>query len=142
MIDYWFPRTTSTKFSRQDVRNSLHSTDADGIEFRSIKRIKRREYSVAGLHYLWHHKRIRYGIVCHGCIDGFSRTVIYLTSSDSNKACTHLESFLLGTMAYRHSLLRVSSKHNIRIERLWQTFKIKLPASIVIYFVTLKHPTA
>ena len=150
-----FLRTTSTKFSRQDVRNSLHRTDADGIKFRSIKRIKRREYSVAGPHHLWHidghHKLIRYGIVCHGCIDGFSRTVIYLTSSDNNKACTHLESFLLGTIAYqvpsrvrgdhggenvliadwmlanvganRHSFLTGSSKHNTRIERLWKDYQ-------------------
>ena len=35
-----------------------------------------------GPHHLWHHdghhKLIKYGLITHGCIDGFSRTIIYL----------------------------------------------------------------
>ena len=42
----------------------------------------RRVYNVPGPHHLWHndghHKLIRYGLVTHGCVDGNTRTIIYL----------------------------------------------------------------
>lgn len=42
----------------------------------------RRVYNVKGPHHLWHndghHKLIRYGLVTHGCVDGNTRTIIYL----------------------------------------------------------------
>lgn len=61
---------------------------------RSIKRVRgqeqqptpsainRRAYNVRGPNYLWHidghHKLIKWRLVTHGCIDGFSRLITYL----------------------------------------------------------------
>lgn len=58
----------------------------------------RRVYNVAGPHHLWHHdghhKLIRYGLITHGCVDGFSRTVIYL----GDDAVLHIEQFIFMSM--------------------------------------------
>lgn len=68
-----------------------------GVEQRKRKRIPRREYRVNGPHHLWHidgnHKLIRYGMVIHGCIDGSTRTIIYLSIKDNNTSATVLDLF-------------------------------------------------
>ena len=42
----------------------------------------RRVYNVPGPHHLrhndGHHKLIRYGLITHGCVDGNTRTIIYI----------------------------------------------------------------
>lgn len=47
---------------------------------------------------LWHidgyHKLIRWKIVIHGAIDGYSRLITYLQASSNNKAETVLSAFL------------------------------------------------
>ena len=54
-------------------------------------------YSVAGPNDLWHndglHKLKHWGIIVHGCIDGFSRTLVYLNCSSNNRADTVLTFF-------------------------------------------------
>ena len=40
-----------------------------------------------------HHKLIRWGLVTHGGIDGYSRTIVYLQCSDNNRAETVLSAF-------------------------------------------------
>ena len=49
---------------------------------------------MAGPHHLWHHdghhKLIRYGLITHGCVDGFSRAVIYLGMLSYVKTCVHV----------------------------------------------------
>lgn len=61
------------------VSASLKRVDAVGNALRKKKAIKRRQYSVKRPNHLWHcdghHKLIRWGIVIHGFIDGFCRTV-------------------------------------------------------------------
>lgn len=115
-------------------------------------RIYRRNYSVPGPNYLWHidgnHKIIRYRMVIHGGIDGFSRLVTYLKCSNNNMAATVFEAFQEATRMYgipsrvrsdkggenvdvwsymtrvrgseRSSYITGSSVHNSRIERLWR----------------------
>ena len=67
---------------RQQLRDSIHRVDPEGILERSHKAIKRVVYRSHGPHHDWHmdgnHKLIRWGIVIHGCIDGCSRNIIYL----------------------------------------------------------------
>lgn len=68
-------------------------------------KLHRREYNVAGPHHLWHmdghHKLIRYGLITHGCIDGNTRTVIYLGLKDSNKSTVVLQLFIEGVREFQ-----------------------------------------
>lgn len=71
------------------VLNILRVLDPDGIERRSRYRLKRRIYTVKGPNFIWHmdgHDRLnRFGFSIHGAIDGFSKKVIWLEVSSSNK---------------------------------------------------------
>lgn len=79
------------------VRELLSYLDPSGVEIRKRKRLRRRQYHNKGPNYLWHvdsyDKLKPYGICINGCIDGFSRHIIWLragsTSSDP-KVCTNL----------------------------------------------------
>lgn len=93
------------------------------------------------------HKLIRWRIVCHGAIDGFSRMIVYMKCSNNNWSSTVYELFLgavdrfglpsrvrsdyggENVLVARHmirhrgerrgSMLTGCSTHNQRIERLW-----------------------
>ena len=138
--------------TRAQLRESMHRVDPEGVAERSRKTIQRRVYSVIGPHHLWHndgnHKLIRYGIVIHGCIDGRTRTIIYVAARDNNSAMTVLRLFedgvrrfqlpsrargdrggenrrvceymILHRGAGRNSYITGTSTHNNRIERLWR----------------------
>ena len=95
-----------------------------------------------------HHKLIRWGMVTHAAIDGFSRLVVYMKCSNNNRAATEYDLFLEATQHYelpsrircdqggenvnvarhmlyhcgeeRRSVLVGSLVHNQRIERLWR----------------------
>ena len=60
--------------------------------------VSRRTYQVPWPNSLWHldghHSLIRWKIVMHGCIDGFSRRIIFLRSNSNNLAETVLDLFL------------------------------------------------
>lgn len=72
------------------VRDLLWYLDPQGMEIRKRKRLRRRQYYSKGPNFLWHmdsyDKLKPYGICINGCIDGFSRQIIWLragpTSSD------------------------------------------------------------
>lgn len=133
-------------------------------------RIYRRAYSVPGPNYLWHidgnHKIIRYNLVIHGGIDGFSRLITYLKCSNNNTASTVLEAFEEATRIYgipsrvrsdkggenvdvwdymtymrgdgRASYITGSSVHNTRIERLWRDVYSSVTSTFAIVFDTME----
>lgn len=72
-------RSKGVKMQRERVRKSMRRNDPIGVELRGRKAIRRRNYVVAGPDALWHmdgyHKLILWGIVIHGLIDGYCRTV-------------------------------------------------------------------
>lgn len=74
-----FIRQFGLRIQRHKIIKSLARVDALGNEVRRYTVIKRRCYKVARPNSLWHmdghHKLIRWGIVIHGIIDGFCRTV-------------------------------------------------------------------
>ncbi|KAL4007073.1 adhesion G-protein coupled receptor G5 [Sarotherodon galilaeus] len=69
-----------------------------------LRRPERRTYQVAGPNSLWHidgnHKLIRWRIVIHGAIDGYSRLVVFLHASNNNRSSTVLSSFIRAVVSY------------------------------------------
>ena len=97
------------------VRLSMKRVDGLGQVLRQRKVIQRKQYRVKQPNTLWHlnghHKLIRWGIVIHGFVDGYSRTVnstswvlqckltsnlqvVALKASTNNRVMTVLELFL------------------------------------------------
>ena len=162
-----FLASTDVRCTRQEIRDCLRRTDPDGILARSNRRIARHQYHIEGPYHLvhidGHHKLIRYGIVTHGCIDGFSRVIMYLVTSNNNRATTQLHNFLQAILIHgapsrvrgdhggensliaqwmiehvgpnRHSFITGSSKHNTRIERLWRDYRDKVSSFYISLFL-------
>ena len=114
--------------------------------------IPRRTYNVTSPNSLWHidghHKLIRWKLVIHGGIDGYSRMIVYLKCSNNNKSEAVLICFNEAMVKFgipnrvrgdrggenikvaewmirqkgtnRGSYIGGSSVHNQRIERLWR----------------------
>ena len=74
--------------SKEDVRMTLVKVDPIGVEIRRNKTIKRRIYQTNGpmdiLHIDGNDKLKRFGFAIHGCIDGFSRKLLWLNVSTTN----------------------------------------------------------
>ena len=83
---------------RARLRASIHRVDPDNTALRRSIVVRRRVYHASGPNAVWNidgnHKLMRWRIVIHGGIDGYSRTVVHLACSDNNTASTVLEQFL------------------------------------------------
>ena len=145
-------RSAGIVVQRERVRESLRRVDPIGVVTRFRATLHRRVYSVHSPNALWHidgyHKLIRWKIVIHGCIDGFSRLILYLKAATNNRATTVLSAFQSAVQEYgipsrvrmdkggenilvsqymierrgagRNSAILGRSVHNQRIERLWR----------------------
>ena len=160
-------RSMGLRVQRERIRESLHRVDPGGIESRIRGVLHRRQYHVECPNALWHidgyHKLIRWRIVIHGGVDGYSRLVTYLKVSNNNCATTAFSAFESGISEYgipsrvrtdkggenveiarymlqhsargpgRGSIITGRSIHNQRIERLWRD----LFAGCIEFFYTL-----
>lgn len=139
------------KVPRAKLCESIHCVDHANTVNRHSSVIKRRIYSTPHPNSVWNlngnHKMIRWKLIIHAGIDGFSRLITYINCANNNLASTVLEQFLKGVSVYglpvsgrtdhggenidvwRHMLLHYhdlscivtsSSVHNKRIERLWR----------------------
>ena len=73
---------------KEDIRVILGILDPEGTAQRRKRRLLRRSYSSKGPDYLWHidsyDKLSRYGVCINGCVDGFSRRVMWLNVYHTN----------------------------------------------------------
>ena len=88
---------------RQAVRRAIHAVDPDGVEERKRKPI-RRVYRNPFPNFVWHidgnHKLVRWRLVIHHAIDGFSRMVVFARCSSNNRAETNHNLFLQAISKY------------------------------------------
>lgn len=93
-----FLRSTGLRVQRYRIRESLMRVDPRGVQMRFRQVLHRRRYNVTMPNSLWHidgyHRLIRWRIVIHGGIDGYSRLPVYLLASNNNRASTVLHCFL------------------------------------------------
>ena len=145
-------RARGIQIQRKKLRESVRRTDPIRRYIRWHEVLSRRTYSVKQSNSLWHidghHSLIRWHMVIHGGIDGYSRMVVYLACSTNNRASTVYTLFKEAIKEYgipshvcsdkggenilvchfmvavrgteRGSHIAGSSVHNQRIERLWR----------------------
>lgn len=87
----------SLVIDRETVRIILKHLDPAGVEHRSRQTFRRRSYYAKGPNYLWHldgyDKLKPFGFPIHGCIDGFSRRILWLNVTHSNNNPRVISSF-------------------------------------------------
>lgn len=146
-------RSKGLRVQRSRVHQSMARLDPGNAALRWGAVVTRRTYLVPWPNSLWHldghHSLIHWGLVVHGCIDGFSRRIMFLHCSPNNLSETVLSLFLDAVEkdglwpsrirvdrgvenvlvcdaivdargAGRGSFIAGPSTHNQRIERLWR----------------------
>eukprot|EP00105_Crassostrea_gigas_P025855 XP_011446570.1 PREDICTED: uncharacterized protein LOC105341643 [Crassostrea gigas] len=140
---------------RNVVYSLMQILDPMGIEVRRKGRLRRRQYFAKGPNYLWHvdsyDKLKPYGLCISGCIDGFSRQIMWLnvyhTSSNPRViagyymetvtellGCPQMVRGDMGTenghiarmqslLSGEESFLYGASMHNQKIESFWCTLR-------------------
>lgn len=116
-------RSPPLKVQRWRLRAAVNYVDVEGVKARKSKTIKRRQYSIPCPHYLWHldgnHKLIKWRMVIHGAIDGFTRMITFMNLSTNNRATTVHEGFMVATEEFGWPI-RIRTDFGGENELVWQ----------------------
>jgi len=84
---------------KEFVRNALRIMDPEGVDRRLKHRLQRRQYHAKGPNFIWHidgyDKLKPYGFCIHGCIDGYSRKIMWLEVGRTNNHPGVIASYFL-----------------------------------------------
>ncbi|KAG5884206.1 hypothetical protein JTB14_030808 [Gonioctena quinquepunctata] len=87
---------------QESVRLALNILDPEGVTLCRRNRLRRREYFSKGPNFLWHidsyDKLKPYGIAINGCIDGFSRNVLWLETAFTNNDPAVISGYFMNTV--------------------------------------------
>lgn len=88
------------RLQQHRIRESIRRVDPRGSMLCRLQVTNRQVYCVPSPRSLYHidgnHKLIWWWFVIHGCIDGYSRRIIYLQCSGNNRSQTVLDDFVDG----------------------------------------------
>eukprot|EP00794_Sanderia_malayensis_P002894 gene2894-3345_t len=87
---------------RKAVEEIVREVDPDGVATRKSHKLRRREYICPGPNEVWHadgyDKLKPFGFPIHGCIDGYSRKVLWLYITRSNNLPDNIAAYYLETV--------------------------------------------
>lgn len=158
------------KVPRAKLRSAIHRVDHVNTMSRQTSVIRRRVYSTPYPNAVWHidgnHKMIRWRMIIHAGVDGFSRLITFIRCANNNLASTVVEAFLQGVSVYglpevvrsdhggenvdvwRYMLsihqdpsciITGNSVHNERIERMWRDISQNISQSFIATFYELEE---
>ena len=89
------------RINRRSVLAILRQLEPEGVELRKSHCLRRRKYYSLGPNWVWHvdgyDKLKPYGFSIHGAIDGYSRKVMWLRLTQSNKDPKNICDFFVDT---------------------------------------------
>lgn len=127
-------RARNIVVQRRRVRDSVRRVDGAGIESRRTTTIRRRVYTVPFPNYIWHidgnHKLIRWKLVVHCAMDGYSRMLMFLQCSNNSRAETAMD--LFSTASSKHGRpLHIRTDHAGENTRIWEDMRVHRGGSSV-----------
>lgn len=113
---------------RETVRQLLAILDPVGVAYRRAGRLRRRLYRNPGPNFLWHvdgyDKLKPYGLCISGCIDGFSRNIIWLKVYSTNNNPNIISSYFIEAVRARGGCSRKirfdRGTENVAVEQMQQ----------------------
>ena len=157
------------KVPREKLHTAIHRVDHTNTVSRRSSVVNHRVYSAPHPNHVWHidgnHKMIRWQLVIHAGVDGFSRCLVYIKCANNKCATTAMDAFQEGVDVYgqpvhvrsdhggenievwRHMLttwdnpscvITGSSTHNEQVERMWRDVTWCISSSYISLFTTLE----
>ncbi|KAF3859750.1 hypothetical protein F7725_022149 [Dissostichus mawsoni] len=103
--------------SEDSIRRIIKLVDPQGVELRRAHRLRRRPYRCRGPNALWHmdgyDKLKPCGIAINGCIDGFSRCVLwmaYTTNSDPKVVASYFIKTVPGIVDVQRGFVQTGAR--------------------------------
>ncbi|XP_067938690.1 uncharacterized protein [Watersipora subatra] len=111
---------------QRDVMLLMKIVDFEGVQMRKCRTLKRRVYHAPGPNYVWHidgwDKLKKFGFAVHGCIDGFSRYVLWLEVGVTNNDPAVIAKYFLDQVEKIKALPKIvradRGTENVNVERI------------------------